>query len=36
MNHLISQERKEIELRNLVNMILEARAFKCDQFQKDQ
>jgi hypothetical protein len=33
MNHLLSQERKEIELRNLANMLREARAFKCDESQ---
>jgi hypothetical protein len=32
MNLLISQERKKIELKNLANMLLEARAFKCDEF----
>jgi hypothetical protein len=30
MNHLISKEREEIELLNLANMLLEARAFKCN------
>jgi hypothetical protein len=31
MNHLLSQERKEIELRNLADMLGEARAFKRDE-----
>jgi hypothetical protein len=30
MNNLISQEWKDIELLNLANMLLEARAFKCN------
>jgi hypothetical protein len=33
MNHLISQERREIELRNLANMLLEARAFKSNEIR---
>ena len=36
MNPLISWERKEIELRNLVNMLYEARAFKCDEFRSQK
>jgi hypothetical protein len=33
MNHLISQEQREIELRNLVNVLLEARAFKRNEIR---
>ena len=36
MNHLISQERKELELSNLANMFYEARAFKCDKFRSQK
>jgi hypothetical protein len=32
VNHLISLEQKEIELRNLANMLRETRALKCDEF----
>jgi hypothetical protein len=31
MNHLITQEWKGIELRNLANLFCEARTFKCDE-----
>jgi hypothetical protein len=32
MNHLLSQERKEIELRNFANIFREARALKSKEF----
>jgi hypothetical protein len=33
MNHLISQEQKEIQSRKLANMLREARAFQHNEFR---